>query len=378
MAPAQQKPVTLLKRQHAAPATSVAAMATSPTAATAVSERVADAIRGIVDTTLARERARMQSLYVARQEALLKVLADVLRDNLRAQVAAAASREAAALVEAVKVISDGAGASTPTTSSKRNISVPVDDVAAVRAAFQKAFDTELLGAIESAVGDMMATISSAVDVQVETSVAAPSADKAARALRSAADQVRADTAHFSAVARVYKSSNGGGGGDDEIEVVTPVNKEDAVLSKVVRALDERRVRDAIELSLGCSATVRAKALSGALDSDVSPDDLFAPLEGRAEVTVDALTGLIALLSSDLNDRTSRRLEFLMEATMNLEDAPRGKDRGDAEIMMDVRHLEAAIAKLQSMHMDGDVTPTDIKQAKLLVRCLKVTVQSMKL
>lgn len=381
MAPALQKPVTLLKRQHATPASSLAAAtSTSPPSSTAVSEGVADTIRQIVDATLARERARVHSVYVARQEALLKVLADVLRDDLRTQVAAAAEREAAALVDAVKNISGDAPAPAPAPAQpagKSSKAAAADEVSAVRASFQKAFDSELLGAIENALGDMMATVSTAVDAEAETSFAAPSADNAARALRSAADQVRADTAHFNAVTHLHQSTNGGGGGDDDIEIATPVNKEDAVLSQVVRALDEGRVREAIEVSLGSSATVRAKALNGALDSGVSPEDLFAPQEGRKDITVEMFTRLIALLSSDLNDRTATRLEFLMEATMNLEDAPHRENHGEADALTQVRLLESAIEKLQSMHLDGDATSMDIKQAKMLVRCLKVTVHSMK-
>jgi hypothetical protein len=385
---APQKPVTLLKRQHATP--QQAAPASAPHASTVLPDRVADAIRGIVDGALTRERARVHAVYAARQDALLKVLSDILRDGLRAEVAAAAEREAGALAAAVWTMSAnddaaaaGGGGGTPAVANGGG-----DELAAVRASFQKAFETELLGAIEGALGGMMATVSAAVDAGVEAEVAAPAADDAARALRSAADQVRSDTAHFSAIARVHDDARrkrrangrggGGRGGDDDIEVAKPVNREDAVLSEVVRALNDGRVRDAMELSLDHSAVVRAKALNGALDSGVAPEEVIGAAEGSAVLPINAYTSLIALLASDLGDRTATRLAWLMEATMNLEDAPRRNGAAsDPDVKSDVRHLESAVEKLKEMHVDRDATPADVKQAKLLVRCLQVTVHSLK-
>lgn len=393
MAPVPQKPISLLKRPHA-PHTS-AGSTNAPSTQPGLPDRVTETIRTIVDGALTRERARMHAVYVARQEALLKVFAEILRDDLSKRVSSAAEREATALAAAVRKISaEGLTAAQSLKESERiapkkemkagkggGVAI---DVSSVRANFREAFESELLGAIETSLAAMMSSVSATIDTEAETAVAAPAADSAARALRSAADQVRSDTAHFSAVARVHqeamrKPGDGGRDADDEeIEVATPVNKEDALMSEVARALGEGRVREAMRMSIGASASIRAKAFSGALDSGVAPEEVLSADEDGNQLTMGLLVGLIALLSADLDDRTNTRLSWLTEATMCLESAPRHETRNNREdIEQDIRLLSAAVEKLKAIQFESDAAALDIKQAKLVARCLNVTVQTLK-
>lgn len=394
MAPTTQKPMTLLKRSHAVSQTPTGA--TSVAAAPAgLSDRVSETVRSIVDGALTRERSRLHGVFVARQEALLKVFAEILREDLKKRVANATEREATALASAVRKISsegmiaaqaakDGAAQSKAKQRSAGKEPRAEADVSAVRSNFREAFESELLGAIETSLAAMMSSVSATIDAEAETAVAAPTTDRAARALRVAADQVRSDTAHFSAVARVHEEaqrnmgSGRGGADDDEIEVATPVNKEDALMSEVARALTEGRVRDAMKMSIGASASIRAKAFSGALDSGVGPEEVLGDVEeDGASLTIGLLIALIALLSTDLDDRTNVRLSWLTEATMCLDTAPRHETRQNKEdIEQDIRLLTGAIEKLKSLQLESDVTPVDIKQAKLVARCLNVTVHSL--
>lgn len=316
-----------------------------------ISDRVGETIRTALEGALDRERVRVHSLYMARQEALLKALAALLRDRLAPHIAAAAATEAAALADAVRKL--------PAATLADDVLLPAE--ADVCDAFHKAFEAHMLGAMEKSVNAMLECVASVVDGEVEARIAAPLGDTVVTTLRQAADSVRADRDEFAVVAEKAREAGEG------LLIVAPVDPEDGLVSEVARALDEGRVRDALEAGMRGGAGVRAKALSGALDSGVVPEEVLGEWAvGKAEFAT-----VIAVLASDMSDRTGVRLAWLMEATMNLEDAPQSE--GDSV----QRCLETAIVKLKDMALEGDVTPADIKQAKMLIRCFKIFVKSLK-
>lgn len=373
MAPAA-KPMTLLRR----PSASASPSGGGGGASSALADRIGDAIRQAVEGALDRERVRVHALYMSRQEALLKALAALLCDGLAPHIAAAAAREAAALADAVRRLpaaQASAGEAAKAIAEAAEKGPDPAEVEAVRQAFKGAFEQELLGVLEKGVAGMLAGVAGVVDGELEAKVAKPVGDRAIGAMRVAADAVAADKAEFESVMKAAKE---GGVGAEALEMATPVNPEDAVMSEVVRALSEGRVREALEMGLRGSYAVRAKALSGALDSGVAPEEVLGLGAGESSVTTkEAYAAVIAVLASDMSDRTGIRLAWLMEATMNLDDAPHRDGDPGTGLESSLRHLEAAVGKLKDMSLEGDVTPADIKQAKMLVRCLKVTVKSLK-
>lgn len=331
--------------------------------------------------------------------------------------------------------------------SEKRQDVEIDTIESVRTAFRNGFERELLGSIESSIREMLSEISSVTDSEIEAKIAAPSAETAHRVLRGAADQVRADTSELSVLVasasdtlfRGTRLNNGEivdmnndledglrtGVDDDKMRTENGgygsslVDEEQIALEAVSKALSEGRIRDAMMEATGMSALVRARAVNGALDSGVAPEEVLGSGEvgevdtgGRRDesekdgaLPFHALTELCAVLSSDLYDRTEARLAWLFEAVMCLEEAPRGEDdiseaKGEAnggvlgknDVMLNVRLLETAVEKLRefasSSKQGGNadekdeqekrpkVTAADSKHAKVLVRALKSTIQKL--
>jgi hypothetical protein len=370
MTQAPQK-VTLLKR----------AISASPPSAPGASA-AADAVRAALSGALARERARADSLTAARTDALLAVVRDVLSDALRDAINSAATAEAAALALTVRNIKapehaacagEGktqAGVAVGKADSKAD---SADAVAGMRRAFGAAFEEALLDSMEASVRGMLACVSGAVDTAAEEAVAKPAANAAAQVLRRAADDVRAAAGGISVLGAEIPAA-GGSEDEDEIVQAVSVDKEEAALAEVARALAEGRVKDALVQSVGHSAVVRAKAVSGALDSGVAPDEV---LSGEADglVTLRMLSGLCGLLAGDLADRTDARLAWLYEAVMGMENAPR--EGGSEQVAACTRLLTGAAEKLGQVQRGVDgATGAEARQAKMLVRALRSTIAGL--
>lgn len=299
----------------------------------------------------------------------------------------------------------------------------------VRNAFRKGFEKELLTAIEAALRDMLSEISASLDLQIESKLVGPTADVANRVLRSAADDVREQKSELnvvlsSASEALSRSMNQRANGDsfdgpenepairkmkDGVGVSSKqsqLSEEVKALEQVTKALSEGRVRDALVAGMNKSAIVKARALNGALESKLPPDEVLGVSEsatvgtktnisgdgGLADVDVNAsnalplsfLTELCALLCSDLRDRTESRLAWLFEAVMSMEDCPR--QSFTVNKLSNVRQLEMAIDKLREFSslaspanqssLPAAVSTADSKHAKILVRAMKSTVQKL--
>jgi hypothetical protein len=352
--------VTLLKRATPAPLSAPVATA-------------GEAVRAALAGALARERSRGEALAAARTDALLRALRDLLSGSLHVALEKAVAAEADALIAAVlKVEGPSVKACgekvVPAEGADGEVTNGINDM---RKAFAAAFEEALLDSMEGSVRGMLTGVSNAVDCAAETKVAKPAADAAVLALRRAADDVRAAASGIAAMSADLPA-HGGADDDDDIVEAKSVDKDEAALAEVSRALAEGRIKDALVNSVGHSAVVRGKAVSGALDSGIAPEEVLGGDEDGL-VTLRMLSGLCGLLASDLADRTDARLAWLYEAVMGIEDAP----SDDVDVDSCIRLLESAAENLGSVQRGVDgASAAEARQAKMLVRALKSTIAGL--
>jgi hypothetical protein len=385
------KPVTLLKRgAPIPPAPQVTAVAYTP-APPVLAERVADAVRTAVDGALTRERARLDAAYRAREEALLRVVADIIQNSLRDVVAKAAAREADALATAVRNIASRSAISKKSEQSaggkqggrKSKQATAEEKAAACRAAFKAAFEKELLGSIEESMQRMMKNLSKAVDSELDTALAVPIAQSSTK-IRTAADSVREQASELALIAssseNVFADSSTLLKGDG-LERGTPrQTADDKIRADLDTMFEEGRIRDAIVLAMHCTPEVQAEAMSGILEStSVTPEEviLTADDSGEGAISPDILIQFMAALARDINDSTSERLTWIYEAALAVQDAVlRGSgpdsSKSDAHILL----LSATTNSLKQVTAGGNVSDSDAKLAKLLVKAVDSSIRTL--
>lgn len=336
------KQVKILKRPTAPPA---------PPGPLSPSDRVSKEVSALLEASLARERNRLEALYRARQDALLRAISAVLNDSLERAVSTAAKRETDALVSSFAKLVAGQTAAGLESRSANARQLDEESITAMRTSFASAFEKSVLPEFERAVAAMLAGISGAVDSQVEEKLVIPSSC-VVTALEAAADAMREAK---SAAATVDLKVD-----DDAADLVA-----------VQEALDKGDVKAALMCCEGTSVRVQAKAVSGVLDTDVSPEKAF---EGTVPQRSN-LVGLAALLSMDLADRTEARLSWLYEIVTLMDDSEEYPD-DPAVIDAARRRLVATIQKLSDFQQNGNLAPSDAKHVKLLIRVLKAHLKAM--
>ncbi|KAI0564207.1 hypothetical protein FGB62_29g210 [Gracilaria domingensis] len=201
---------------------------------------------------------------------------------------------------------------------------------------------------------MLGTLSKHVEQAVHDTLLSPSAC-VVTSLESAADKLRsakgavADMAH---------------------------DEEAADLAAVQAALDAGNIKRALVLCGGKSIRVKAKAVSGVLDSSVRPEDAM----GGPVPSMGNLVRFAAVLSMELSERTEARLAWLYEIITLMDDAECGGADADADADADTegmkRRLAGTIERLSEFQTTGTPAPAEAKHAKLLLRVLKAHLNGM--
>lgn len=337
------KQVKILKRPSA-PAT--------PTGPLTPSARVSAEVASLLESSLARERTRLEALYRARQDALLRAISSVLNDTLERAVSTAAKRETDALVSSFAKLVAGQTAASLDADAGNMKQLDEEAVAAMRASFADAFEKSVLPEFENAVAGMLTGISGVVDSQVEEKLVMP-AGGVVTALEGAADAMR--------------EAKGAAANLD-----LKADEEATDIANVQAALDEGDVRTALLSCIGKSVTVQAKAISGVLDTNVGPEKAFeSSVPKRA-----TLVNLAALLAMDLGDRTEARLSWLYEVVTLMDDSEEYDPAQPDTIDGSRRRLVGTIQKLSDFQQNGNLASSDAKHVKLLIRVLKAHLNAM--
>lgn len=294
----------------------------------------------MMEACLNRERTRLEAMYRARQDALLRSLSGVLNEGLERVIATAAKRELDNLMEAfVKLTSNN-----PETAIYPTVD---DDLSnATREAFALTFEKVLLPRFEQSVADLLKSVVDTVETQVDTRLVKPSTEVAST-LERAADSLRCVRTDISEMRTNDSEAN--------------------ILGRVQAALEDGDVVGALRLSVDKPEDIRVKALNGLLDSDAKPEDTFR--EGVPPIT--DLVKFASLLTNDLSDRTEQRLRWLYEIVMSLDDAEDSlADSKESEVAKYRMLFEEMISHLNDFQISGSRSPQETKHAKLLNRVLK--------
>lgn len=325
-----QKPVTILRRPTAP---TVPAVPADPSA------RAAAAVSRAVERALLRERARSEREMVARSEAMVRAMVA----SMEKAVCAAVLREAEGLAGALDSEGKGKGKGKA--------------VGELKGAFVGAFESVLLGVVEESFRSMLAEVALGVDSGVGEVVGG--VEKSSAAVGKAAGVVRGVEGVVEGMVK-----------DGLVIHPAPVvgSSDDVVLEQVQALLDSGDVAGALVCAEGKSAIVRAKALSGALDAQVTPEDVF----GDNVPSFPVLVRMTALLASDLEDRTEIRLSWLYEVVTSMDEAEdAAAAAGEIQETDSLkRFLEGAITHLKQFQASGTTPTADVKHVKLLVRVLK--------
>lgn len=323
------KPVKILKRPAA-----------SPTPPANPTERVASEVAAMMEACLNRERTRLEAMYRARQDALLRSLSGILNEGMERMIATAAKRELDSLMEAfLKLTSNN-----PETAIYPT--VDNDLASATREAFALTFEKVLLPRFEQSIADLLKSVVETVETQVDTRLVKPSTEVAST-LERAADSLRSVRT--------------------DISEMRTNDSEATILTQVQAALDDGDVVGALRLSVDKSEEVRIKAVNGLLGSDVKPQDTFS--KGVPPIT--DLVKFASLLTNDLADRTEQRLQWLYEIIMSLDDTEDPlADIKESEVGKYRMLLEEMISHLNNFQTSGSPSPQETKDAKLLNRVLK--------
>lgn len=351
----QMKPMKILRRPaDAAPGDLIAE--------SSVAARVSKQVSQSVAAALERERERFEKSFAARQEALLEAVTDVLTTTLERVVHDASTREAVALADALTKL-------TPKPPEVGGV-----DEEQIRGAFTAAFVSTLLPGMQENVREMFSELSATVETGVKEQVTDPT-DAAAKEVRRLADDVSAASDKAKAAVNVA-SARGDGARDPQAGMTStppgPTQEEvDQAAQAAIRcALDEGRVQDALRMCVGKSAIVRATAINGALDSGADPAELFKEMKAHRNEAVH----LIALLATDLTDRTQARLSWLYELVTGIDDeeSPGQEEFSEATVKL----LRGVIDSLKNFAAAAALPPTQAKDIKLLVHVLNAQALNM--
>lgn len=318
-------------------------------------ERVTAEVTQLLDAALSRERARLESTYRARQDALLRAISTVLNETLERLISTAAKRESDALVASfAKLVASEAHPAFETNHPDKPPQPSAEALATTRQAFVHAFEKTALPAFEKAVSGMLSNLAAVVDAQVEETLVTPASGVIA-ALEGAADSMRA--------AKVDAA---------DLIVDSEMASEAADVAAVQAALEAGDVRQALLLSVGKSVNVQTKAVNGVLDVSVGPEKAFE----QGVPSKSLLAGFASLLSMDLVDRTEARLSWLYELVTLMDDAEDEAVQDDEEEERTRGRLQGTIEKLAEFQKNGDLPSSDAKHVKLLIRVLKTHLNAM--
>ncbi len=337
------KPLKILRRPaDAAPGVRLAE--------SSVASRVSAQISASVEGALARERERLERSFAARQQALLDAVTTMLTSVLERVVSSTAEREAIALTEAVANLIPAPPEPKPAPEPE------------VRARLRRRLWPLRFPKCKSRCGNSSSILpvpSTSVSRRISGApmqTAAVEVARCAQAVAAAQFKVKdaVDAVALSAV-------------NERKAQKTP---EESALAAVQKALDEGRVRDALKLCVGQSALVRAKAINGALESDMDPAELFRDSKMNRHDVV----GLIALLAVDLNDRTESRLSWLFELVSTMDEIE--ADEKDEFTEATKKHLKDVIDNLKKFAANAGLPPAKAKHIKLLVHVLNAHLSTM--
>lgn len=331
------KLVKILKRptQNAAPPTNPV-------------DRVASEMNTIVGACLNRERTRLENMYRARQDALLRAISDVLNNSLERLIAVAAKRETDNLMDAfVKLSANNPEASTLPP-------VDHDSAKAAREAFATAFSKVALPRFEESMADLLKEVANVVEKQVDERLVQPTTTVMS-ALAEAADSLRSVKSHVADMS---------------------IDPDATDLALVQAALDAGDATSVVKMCFGKSVVVQAKAVSGVLDLETGPEGAFRDI---VPLTLD-LMKFAAILSMDLSDRTAVRLRWLFEVITKMEDAdePDHRDMSNSDKAKFRDLAGGTISRLTDFQNEGSPTPSTAKDAKFLNRVLKAHLKSVQL
>lgn len=306
-------------------------------------EKVTVEITAMLEACLNKERARLEAMYRARNDALLRVISDVLNRSLERLVQIAAKRETDSLMDAYLKLSAN-------TSPEAPVLPPIDSDTAksTRDAFASAFEKVVLPQFEQSIAAMLKDMATVVDKQLDDRLVKPSTG-VVNALEGAADSLRS--------AR------------NQVASLT-IDSDAADLAAVQSALDSGDVSSALRHSITKSTPVLAKAINGVLDLDVGPEDAFNDWLPPAK----SLIRLAAFFTLDLDDRTEARLRWLYEVVSLMDDVEAvDSTRDDVAKLRSV--IEETIERLTEFQMNGSPSPSEAKHAKMLNRVLKAHLKS---
>lgn len=327
------KPMKILKRP-----TPNAPPPSNPT------EKVTVEITAMLEACLNKERARLEAMYRARNDALLRVISDVLNRSLERLVQIAAKRETDSLMDAYLKLSAN------TASPEAPVLPPIDSdtVKSTRDAFSSVFEKVVLPQFEQSIAAMLKEMAGAVDKQLDDRLVKPSTG-VVNALEGAADCLRS--------AR------------NDVAALT-VDSNAADLANVQSALDAGDVSSALRHSISKSTPVLAKAINGVLDLDVGPEDAFNEWLPPAK----SLVRLAAFFTLDLGDRTEARLRWLYEVVSLMDDVE-AVDSTQDDVAKLRSVMEETIERLTEFQVNGSPSPSEAKHAKMLNRVLKAHLKS---
>lgn len=324
------KPVKILKRPTA--------NTNSPTP-TNPADRVSAEIKSLLEAFLNRERSRLESIYRARHDALLRTVSDVLNNSLERVVASAAKREMDSMMTAFVNLA---------SSNPENSMFPVVDEQfshEIREAFISTFEKSLLPQFEQSIARLLKSVAETVESQIDERLVVPSTE-VATSIERASDSLRSARA--------------------EISDIRATDPDGSALARVQTAIDEGDIVQALRLSMNQSAEVQGKAVNSVLNSDARPEDTFRD----SVFSVPELIKFASLLMNELSDRTELRLQWLYEIITSMGDEGSLADREEVEIDEFRFLLKDMISRLHEFQTSGSPSPQETKDARLLTRVLQ--------
>lgn len=309
-------------------------------------EYVSTAVGTMIDECLSRERTRLEALYRARHDALLRAVSDVLNHSLERIVVTAAKRELHHLMEAFVSLTLNSPEMATFPTSNEDISKSTKE------AFSSTFEKLLLPQFQKSIANMLKSVSETVESQIDVRIVEPSA-KVASSLESASGSLRSAQA--------------------DIREMRATSSDSGALAQVQAALDEGNIVRALCLSVGKSVEVQTKALAGLLNSDVRPEDAFLDIN----LPVIDLVNLAALVTNDLFDHTELRIQWLYEIVMSMDNVEETAAFFENQDVGKIRGLFTdVIERLSSFQTSGSPFPQETKHAKVLKHVLRTHLNAL--
>lgn len=301
--------------------------------------RVAHVVSVAFESALNVEKERLEKMYKAREEVLVRTLSNVLLETLPNCIDAAASREAARLSQIFLDLPQHQQRPAPSHMELKNT-------------FSKVFAKVALPEMQSATRNLLNQLSSKVDNAVDEKVSQPTLEAA---------NVAAQAAQTVASAQ-YKIK--------DIISAAPVAFVDPC-AEVRPLIEAGKFSEAIQCA---TRTDGAKPLELVIESAMDVEGIdVGKLIKNSSLGSKEMAMLISVLANNLQDRTKVRLEWLFEILSEIDDdIGTGKDK---EAVHKMFHIAIDNLKKFAAKSDG-IPPVMAKNIKLVVHVLNALLSTM--